>query len=130
MEERNNEEEQDSIKEFLKEFDIIFKTKIPDITKDLPYICKVFNSYMRNIYVSTDKMKELDKLEDELKTDLIDMLDSEQIIQLQKVFECEGQIFSDCMQQSFTLGLSLALQLYSKNITYFKISKNNGKQKK
>ena len=119
MEEKNKKEEQDSIKEFLKEFDIIFKTKIPDITKDLPYICKVFNIYMRNIYVSTDKMKELDKLED-----------AEQIIQLQKVFECEGQIFSDCMQQSFTLGLSLALQLYSKNITYFKISKNNGKQKK
>ena len=51
-------------------------------------------------------------------------------MKFEKILKCEQNAFDDGVEQAFAFGLSLALQLYSESITYFKILKNNKEQKK
>ena len=130
MEEKSNTEKQKNMKIHFKDFDIAFKTETLDIQKDFPFICEIFNTFLQEIYYASDKIKKLDKQENKLKTELLDTLNYEQTIQLEKILKCEQNAFDDGVEQAFAFGLSLALQLYSESITYFKILKNNKGQKK
>lgn len=130
MEEKSYKEKQENMKIHFKDFDIAFKTETIDIQKDFPFICEIFNTFLQEIYYASDKIKKLDKQENKLKTELLDTLNYEQTIQLEKILKCEQNAFDDGVEQAFAFGLSLALQLYSESITYFKILKNNKEQKK
>ena len=130
MEEKSNTEKQENMKIHFKDFDIAFKTETLDIQKDFPFICEIFNTFLQEIFYASDKIKKLDKQENKLKTELLDTLNYEQTIQLEKILKCEQNAFDDGVEQAFAFGLSLALQLYSESITYFKILKNNKEQKK
>ena len=67
MEEKSNNENQENMQIHFKDFDIAFKTKTPNITKDIPFICEIFNAFLQEVYFASDKMKELDKMEGKLK---------------------------------------------------------------
>lgn len=130
MEEKNNKEKQENMKIHFKDFDIAFKTKIPNITKDIPLICELFNAFLQEVYFASDKMKALDKMEGKLKTELFSTLNFEQTTLLEKILKCEQKAFDDGAEQAFAFGLSLALHLYSESITYLKVIKDKKEQKK
>ena len=56
MEEKNSKEKQENMQIHFKDFDIAFKTKTPNITKDLPFICELFNAFLQEVYFASDKM--------------------------------------------------------------------------
>ena len=130
MEEKSNNESQENMQIHIKDFDIVFKTRTPDIKKDLPFICEIFNNFLQEIYFASDKMKKLDKMEEKLKTELFSSLNFEQTSLLEKILKCEQKAFDDGAEQAFAFGLSLALHLYSESITYFKVIKDKKEQKK
>ncbi len=130
MEENNSKEKQENMKIHFKDFNIAFKTKTPNIKKDLPFICELFNAFLQEVYFASDKMKALDKMEGKLKTELFSTLNFEQTTLLEKILKCEQEAFDDGAEQAFAFGLSLALHLYSESITYFKVIKDKKKQKK
>ena len=130
MEEKSNNENQENMQIHIKDFDIVFKTKTPDIKKDLPFICEIFNNFLQEVYFASDKMKKLDKMEENLKTELFSTLNFEQTTLLEKILKCEQEAFDDGAEQAFAFGLSLALHLYSESITYLKVIKDKKEQKK
>ena len=130
MEEKSNNESQENMQIHIKDFDIVFKTRTPDIKKDLPFICEIFNNFLQEIYFASDKMKKLDKMEEKLKTELFSSLNFEQTSLLEKILKCEQKAFDDGTEQAFAFSLSLALHLYSESITYFKVIKDKKEQKK
>ena len=130
MEENNSKEKQENMKIHFKDFNIAFKTKTPNIKKDLPFICELFNAFLQEVYFASDKMKALDKMEGKLKTELFSTLNFEQTTLLEKILKCEQKAFDDGAEQAFVFGLSLALHLYSESITYLKVIKDKKEQKK
>lgn len=105
-------------KEYIKNFDRIFNTKISnDIRLNMPLLNKIFDYFESDIYVLDTRQKNLGKEKLSIYEDLLETLSEKQLDLFNKYCEIQNEVTIDIEKQLFIFGSLVAIEL-NKEIFY------------
>lgn len=105
--------ERNHILELVKEFDVTFNTDVAEhINSDVTSIIKdLFMEYVENIYIPSEKYRQIGKEAKKKRAELERTMSSDQKELLEDLCESENHKSDELIEQSFVYGFCLANQL-------------------